>query len=206
VCAWEEEASIALVGAESLPGAFVANADEAVGGGRAMTAAQRAQLVDNMLWLWRYRGLRCLVNDCRNNATKFVSPSTAIEHLLNADVTQQAEYRVPFVGGSRVPRFILVSHAWQSNTEYDPDDYIWADELAQKAAAATRSKVVAASTFTQQDVARVTRTGNFAAMPASPATIAVWSGPYGSPDVQSERLSGLIIEEAPLHEQAGSRT
>jgi hypothetical protein len=208
-CAWEEEATIALVGAESLPGAFAANADEAVGGGRAMTAAQRAQLVDNMLWLWANRGLRCLVNDCRHDASQARGTGAAEaepRHLLNGDAEQSGEYRFRFLGANRVPRFTIYTHSWAAlNGAYDGEaDYVWVDETSQKAQLATRSRITGQPAYAVAP--RVTRTGNFPALSAGTVSVAAWQTALATLTSQSERLSGLIIEEAPLHEQAGTRS
>jgi hypothetical protein len=208
VSIWEETATVALAGADADPGAFVPNEDELIAGGRAMTAALRSALVDNMLWTWKNRGLRHLVSDSRHNAPygqtdPVTGAPVTITHTLNGDAEELGEYRFRFLGASQVPRFVLYDQRWTVLTN-DEADYVWADELAQKAAAATKSRV--ASNGPPVDV-RISRFGNFAALSAATVSIAVWQRPFSSAsDMQANRIAGLMVEEAPLHESAGTRT
>jgi len=211
VCIWEEEATVTLVGAEALPAGFVANADEAVGGGNAMTAAQRATLVDNMFWLWKYRGLRSLVSDSRYCVEMFRGPAPGAPgvYQFNGDNDQHSEYRFRFLGANKVPRFVVTTHPWFiAGSSWDATDYVWADEQSQKAMLATRTRNTAYTALPSglEDHVQFTRTSNFAALSAGTVNVAQWGTAVGTPGQQVIRASGLIIEEAPLHEAAGTRS
>jgi hypothetical protein len=64
-----------LPGAEAVPASFVTMTDEAVSSRHAIVSAGGAgiaSLVGNMAWLWKNRGLRSLVSDCRYDNPAYV--------------------------------------------------------------------------------------------------------------------------------------
>jgi hypothetical protein len=220
VSIWEESATLSLPGSETVPAAFVPNDNDDVVGRSPITSAQWARLVANMVWIWKYRGLRSLVCDSRWTA----SMTTADRHAPDGgDYAVQGVWRFRFADGPGVPRFLPHWHGWYANWLPDSPDYpltwSWLDDSAHKADAATATRVQ----FTYGDTGDGSTPLSAGLIAACDTTEAKISPPWvtssaqvedyrawqtfdgGSTSLSGTRVCGVVIEQAPLNATAGTR-
>ena len=221
VSIWEETAALTLPGAETVPGAFAPNDNGSIVGGEAITSAQWAAMVANMVWLWKYRGLRALVCDSRFSSA--VQPVD--HHAPGADHESQGVRRFRFADAAGVPRFLAHRHGWNApfQSALVDESWAWVDEAGSKASAAalTRSQWIQGSTVAGE--VSLLSGGTVSGVPgyrvtalASPPWVTaaaqtqdyeVWAqrSANASPDVATTRICGMIIEEMPKNQTAGTR-
>lgn len=215
VSLWEETATLTLPGAETVPAAFVANDNGAMAGRENITSAQWIRLVENMVWIWSKRGLRSLVCDSRFSSC--VQPVD--HHAPGADHESQGIRRFRFADAAGVPRFLTHYHGW-SVSGYSPYSWAWIDESGSKAAAAALTRVqwiqgatiagevqVGGTSVTQGTIVQARTSPPWVTAAAQTQDYESWCAraTVPTPDITETRISGVIIEQMPKNQTAGTR-